>query len=527
MNRVLSIVFAASLLTQPTFAQKKAPENWFNLDQKKNKVPGVSTERAYNELLKNKTSQPIIVAVIDGGTEVSHEDLKDVIWVNEKEIPGNGIDDDNNGYIDDINGWSFLGGPGGDVVEETLEITRLARAAEQYKDKDRSTLSDEEIARLDLIMQATKQYNKKSEEAKQNATLYQSLVNTIASMQKHAGTENPKVAQLAGFEPKDPMEAALSKRLTELVKKGVKLTELSVQLQPAVEHYLSQVRYQLNKDFDPRHMVGDNPDDATEQFYGANRVSGPKGEHGTHVAGIIAAVRNNGIGMNGVANNVRIMVLRTVPDGDERDKDIANSIRYAVDNGAKIVNMSFGKDFSPDKKVIDDAVRYAEERNVLLVHAAGNDAKNTDTEPNFPRADYISDGTATNWIEVGASSWKKGKDIPATFSNYGKRNVDVFAPGVDIYSCIPESKYASYNGTSMAAPVTSGVAALVWSYYPQLSASDVKNIILQSAVPVKGKVIPPGGSKKQKTTMKELCKTGALVNAYQAILMAEKISAGK
>lgn len=527
MNRILSLVFAASLLSQPVFAQKKAPENWFNLDQKKNKVPGVSTERAYNELLKNKTSQTIVVAVIDGGTEVNHEDLKDVIWVNEKEIPGNGIDDDNNGYIDDINGWSFLGGPTGDVVEETLEVTRLARAMQQHNGKNDGTLSDDDKARLDVITQGAKQFTKKFEEAKQNANLYQSLVNTIAKMQKHAGTENPKLDQLKGFEPKDPMEAALTKRLNELVKKGVKLSELMAQLQPAVEHYQNQLRYQLNIDFDPRHMVGDKADDPTERFYGANRVSGPKGEHGTHVAGIIAAVRNNGIGMNGVANNVRIMVLRTVPDGDERDKDIANSIRYAVDNGAKIVNMSFGKDFSPDKKVIDDAVRYAEERGVLLIHAAGNDAKNTDIETNFPRADYLGGGTASNWIEVGASNWKKGKEIPATFSNYGKINVDVFAPGVDIYSCIPESKYASYNGTSMAAPVTSGVAALVWSYFPHLSASQVKEIILKSAVPVKGKVIPPGGNKKNMTTMSELCKTGAIVNAYQAVLMAEKMSAGK
>jgi subtilisin family serine protease len=315
---------------------------------------------------------------------------------------------------------------------------------------------------------------------------------------------------------------ALSKRIVELVKKGVKLPDLKEQIKGGLEHFEGSTKYHLNIDFDPRNKVGDNPNDATERFYGCNRVSGPKGDHGTHVAGIIAAARNNNIGMNGVADNVKIMVLRVVPDGDERDKDIANAIRYAADNGAKIINMSFGKGFSPQKNVVDEAVEYAVQKGVLLVHAAGNDNNNIDTTNNFPRAIYLNNSVASSWLEVGASNWKSGKNIPADFSNYGKQTVDVFAPGVDIYSCIPESKYASFNGTSMASPVTAGVAALIWSYYPQLNAVQVKDIIMKSVVPVKGKVLIPGTKKKIKMT--ELCKTGGIVNAYQAIKLAYNIT---
>ncbi len=523
MLKIFKLSAIIAITGSVAFAQKSAPENWFNLDAKKNKVPGVSTERAYTELLTNKKSTTIVVAVIDGGTEVAHEDLKDVIWVNEKEIPGNNIDDDKNGYVDDINGWSFLGGPGGDIVEETLELTRIVREGKKrFEGVQVDKLNEKDAADFKQYQESKKELTKRFNEAQGNVNLYKSLISTISKMQRYAGNENPTAAQLADFTSTDPIEMALSKKVTELVKKGVKLSELKEQIKGGLEHFEGSTKYHLNVDFDPRNKVGDNPNDATERFYGCNRVSGPKGDHGTHVAGIIAAVRNNNIGMNGVADNVKIMVLRVVPDGDERDKDIANAIRYAADNGAKIINMSFGKGFSPQKSVVDEAVAYAVQKGVLLVHAAGNDNNNTDTTSNFPKAIYLNNAVASSWLEVGASNWKSGKNIPADFSNYGKQTVDVFAPGVDIYSCIPESKYASFNGTSMASPVTAGVAALVWSYYPQLSAIQVKDIIMKSVVPVKGKVLIPGTKKKVKMT--ELCRTGGIVNAYQAIKLAETIT---
>jgi subtilisin family serine protease len=524
LNRNLFLL-ALQLASFSLFAQKAAPDNWYNLDLKKDKIPGVSTERAYNELLQGKKARTVIVAVIDGGTEVLHEDLKDIIWVNTNEIPDNNIDDDKNGYVDDIHGWSFISGPGGDIVEETMELTRIKRSGDKRFDAlDINQIKESDMAAFSLYLRAKGEYNEKMEEAKGNMRIYETFLAVMDKMQKITGSENPTIAQLNGFQAGGPMENAIAGRIMEVIKKGMPLTLLKAQLKPALEHFDNQLKYHLNIDFNPRTMVGDNPDDPTERYYGTNRVSGPKGEHGTHVAGIIAAVRNNGKGINGVCANARIMVLRVVPDGDERDKDIANAIRYAVDNGAHIINMSFGKSYSPHKFVIDEAVKYAASKNVLLVHAAGNDGKNTDVEPNYPRDQYDSGEEAPNWIEVGASGWKKDKTIAADFSNYGKSNVDVFAPGVAIYSCIPESAYATYDGTSMACPVTAGVAALVWSYYPQLTAVQLKQVITQSAVKVKGKVYVPGTGNKQKTKMDQLCRTGAIVNAYEAVKLAEQIS---
>ncbi len=510
-----------------SFAQKTAPPNWFNLDAKDNGVPGVSTEKAYNELLKGKTSKTVVVAVIDGGTEVNHEDLKTVIWVNPKEVAGNGIDDDKNGYVDDINGWSFIGGKDTNVVEDSYELTRVyASFKTKYENANPAALNAEEKKEYEMFNEAKQLFEEKYNESKKMFDIYNSFSQTINRVIKRFGTETPTPEQVKSMIPTTSVEAIALKTIEGLSKKKVPLSTVADQLQGAVDHYGKGLKYGYNTSFDPRVLVGDNYTNVDERYYGSNYVSGPKGEHGTHVAGIIGAVRNNNTGMNGVSDNVRIMVLRVVPDGDERDKDVANAIRYAADNGASVINMSFGKSFSPYKKAVDEAIKYAESKDVLMIHAAGNDSKNSDTTNNFPRDVYETGAESKTWIEVGASSWKTGKHITATFSNYGKTNVDVFAPGVDIYSCIPVSSYASYDGTSMASPVTAGVAALIRSYYPQFTAAQVKDIILTSAIPVKKKVIIPG-EKKKKIKMTELCRTGAIVNAYTAIKLAEERSAKK
>jgi subtilisin family serine protease len=517
MKKILLVLAAFTLLNGIAVAQKKAPENWFNLDTKQNKVPGVSAEKAYNELLKNKTSTQIIVAVIDGGTEVDHEDLAPVIWTNAKEIADNNIDDDNNGYIDDIHGWNFIGGKTGDVNEDNLELTRV------YKEliARYATGAPKAGPELDEYLKVKTDYETRKKQAKSNLATYNEITKNIDAIIKSIGTENPTTDQLKAYKPANAME----ERVVIISKKNkLPLGELRTQLKSAIDHFSSQLNVHLNTDLNTREIVGDNYADVNEHFYGNNHYEGPNGDHGTHVAGIIAAVRGNNKGMDGVANNVRIMVVRVVPDGDERDKDIANGIRYAVDNGAKIINMSFGKSYSPYKSAVDEAVKYAVSKNVLLIHAAGNDNKNTDTLNNFPRAVYLNNsGEASSWMEIGASNWEKGKKIAAPFSNYGSQNVDVFAPGVDIYSTIPNSKYASFDGTSMAAPVTSGVAALVWSYYPTLTALQVKEIIMKSSVKVKGKVILPG-SAKRKVKMTDLCETGGIVNAYEAVKLADTMT---
>lgn len=518
----LSFLFVANI-----FAQKEAPKNWFNLDPTEDKVYGVSTEKTYRDLVKGKKSTPVLVAVIDGGTEVKHEDLQALIWVNPYET-ANGVDDDNNGYIDDINGWSFIGGPKEDVVQDNLEVTRLyAKYKKLYDGLDTS----KGFANSD-IEKEYRDYLKVKTAYKQGSSqyfMYQGLLKNILSgaqmIQQATAKDSLTMDELKSYKPTSQSDAMAKSAILQGLKRSGKKYAAFSRVFTSIEESKNEidkfVEYNYNLDFDPRSIIGDNYSDVNEKKYGCNRVTGPKAEHGTHVAGIIGANRFNGTGIDGVADNVKIMVVRVVPDGDERDKDVANGIRYAVDNGAQIINMSFGKAFTSNKKVVDDAIKYAAEKGVLLIHAAGNDSKNTDIEDNFPKADFGSDGNAPNWIEVGASSWKAKKYLTAEFSNYGKNRVDVFAPGVDINSCVPESKYAVFSGTSMAAPVTAGVAALLKSYYPQLTAVQIKDIILKSSIKYHKKVLIPGKRKKAKLT--ELCRTGGIVNAYEAVLMAQQM----
>ena len=532
-TRKLILIAFMALISSFSNAQKSAPPNWFNLDQKADKIPGVSTERAYNELLKGKTSKTVVVAVIDGGTEVNHEDLKEVIWINKNEIAGNGIDDDKNGYIDDVNGWSFIGGKDTNVVEDSYELTRVyTMYKKKYASTDPLKIDQQSKADYEIYLSVKKEYESKYSEQKKMLEVYETIKNVIDKVIKQTGTDKPTEKQLANIKFENPMENQFLTMIKGFAKKGTSLKSLAEELDGPINYFAKGVKFGYNTEFNPRVLIGDNYEDVNERFYGSNYVSGPKGEHGTHVAGIIAAMRTNNIGMKGVADNVRIMVLRVVPDGDERDKDVANAIRYAADNGASIINMSFGKSHSPYKTAVDEAIKYAQSKDVLMIHAAGNDSKNTDTLPNYP-TDKFNDGKESDsWIEVGASNWKGGKYIAASFSNFGASNVDVFAPGVDIYSCVPFSAYDTYNGTSMAAPVTAGVAAIIRSYYPQFSASEVKHILTASAIPVNGNVIIPGakagkkklfffGGKAKTSSMKSLCRTGGIVNVYTAVKMAE------
>ncbi|MFA9213708.1 MAG: S8 family serine peptidase [Candidatus Methylacidiphilales bacterium] len=513
------LFIAFGLLFSNVNAQKKAPENWFNLDYKENKVYGVSTEKAYNELLKGKKSKTIIVAVIDGGTEVAHKDLKEVIWQNPGELAGNGIDDDKNGYIDDVNGWSFIGGKDTNVVEDNLEITRVYnKYNKKFEGVNESNVSVTDKEAFFMYKKAEAIFVEKYENATRMFNVYNKIEEGILKLKKTLGTDKPTVNQIEAYKAtaKEKLDVIAATSVLSTIKKGGSITDLLDELNGGKSYFKTQLDFQLSKDFDSRKLVGDNYDDITERYYGSNYVSGPKGDHGTHVAGIIAAVRNNNLGMNGISDNVKIMVLRVVPDGDERDKDIANAIRYAADNGAKIINMSFGKALSPNKRQVDEAVKYAISKDVLLIHAAGNDNHNIDTIENYPNVRYYnSNQKASAWIEVGASTWKKKKYLTANFSNYGKQTVDVFAPGFDIYSCIPVSEYASFNGTSMAAPVVAGVAATLRSYFPEITAEQTKELILESSIKYNKKVFIPGT--KTKVLLSDICVSGGIANLYEAI----------
>lgn len=535
--KLLSVMlFSQLIVAQPN-------TDWFHKDPQSEMINGVATDKTYETLLKDKTSQAVVVAIIDSGVDIEHEDLRDNIWVNEDEVPGNGIDDDKNGYTDDVHGWNFIGGSDGkNVGGETMEVTRLYKKYKyRYEDADPDKLNKKQ-------KEEYKEFLTYKEEVESNRSAAQSnydriienevmLMGAIDALKEELKDEAITIENVRAINSTE-QSVMIGKSISEnFIKQGDTLEdfasiedEINSQLKQAKDYYKNQIDYGYNPEFNSRLIVGDNYEDQREQFYGNNDVEGPDAFHGTHVAGIIGAVRNNDLGINGIANNVRIMSVRTVPDGDERDKDVANAIRYAVDNGASIINMSFGKGYSWNKSVVDDAVRYARKNDVLLVHAAGNSAQNNDITNNFPNNTYekkkfFGKREADNWLEVGALNWEDGENLAAAFSNYGKSDVDVFAPGVAIYSTTPDNEYQNAQGTSMASPVVAGVAAVLRSYFPGLTAKQVKEVIMDSAIRKDISVKKPGS--EEIVSFSELSKTGGIVNLEKAVELAAKTKGKK
>jgi len=493
--------------------QKKS---WGHADLATDTIPGMSVDKAYREIIGTRKGTKVIVAVLDSGIDLKHEDLDGVLWTNRKERPGNGKDDDKNGYIDDIHGYNFLG----ESYNEQLEYARILRlklgdAGMQAKAK----------AKLD------EEYQQALGNKQQYEQILQAVEAADAAVKQHLGKTNYTKKDVSGIKPESEEMQKHVAVLTQMYTFADSIPEVLEELNGGIKHFTEQLNYNLKVDFDGRNVVSDNPYDLMDTNYGngnpQNRVEDES--HGTHVAGIIGAERNNGKGANGVANNVAIMSIRAVPNGDEYDKDIALGIRYAVDNGAKIINCSFGKSFSPEADWVYEAIKYAASKDVLIVHAAGNDGVNLDdpNNPNYPN-DQVNNGPeiADNVITVGALDSKYGSEMVASYSNYGAINVDVFAPGTDIYSTVPNNKYEFMPGTSMASPAVAGVAALVRSQYPKLSAAQVKKIILESGLSTKATVIL-GGDAEKNNTLDKISTSGKIVNAYNALIMARTMATGK
>lgn len=526
-----ALFFAQAQETEEPTAEELAKQNWFHADFATDSIYGTASDAAYKYAAsKRMKPSPVLVAVIDSGIDIEHEDLKDVLWVNKDEVPGNGIDDDKNGYVDDIHGWNFIGGADGQNVDaDNLEITRLVRigmnkfeSPDEFTNKTNQEKFPEEYEKY---KEMKKEVEGKLAEAKMQVAGIGEQMNQMITAFEGFGNEYGMdkvitIEDLKAFEPTSDFSkqmkmgflmAVNTEKASEIFGKTPKFFVDEIQKEidsnRALNYYQSQLK-QYDVNFDPRSIVGDNYDDKTEKYYGNNDVDGPDSLHGTHVAGIIGAEYHNGIGMDGIARNVEIMSVRTVPNGDERDKDVANAIRYAVDNGAKIINMSFGKAYSPEKELVWDAIQYATEKGVLLVHAAGNDNKDVDTEDNFPTNYRDGKEVSNTWLTVGASSRYNDK-VKASFSNFGKTQVDIFAPGLEIYSTTPEDTYEFLQGTSMAAPAVSGVAALVWSFYPELTAAQLRNILIES-----GNVHPD---------LVKISKEGKVADALHAMQMAEKM----
>ncbi len=450
---IFAIAISAKAIAQPV----EGTLNWYNQEGQ-----GMFTEKAY-KYLKKKESKTVIVGVIDSGVDIEHKDLDGKIWVNSGEIAGNGIDDDNNGYIDDIHGWNFLGNAAGEHVNEArLEKTRiLAALAPKYDGIDPNSI--EKDAEYELYLK----------------------------VKEEVASGRAQFEQYMGMLDKLPEDA---------------------------QNYIkSQMDYNLNVDFDDRSLIGDDPNDFSDINYGNADVEGPDALHGTHVSGIIGAIRGNTLGGDGVAENVKIMVLRAVPNGDEFDKDIALAVRYAVDNGAEVINMSFGKAYSPHQKEVYEAFKYADSKGVLLIHAAGNDAKDIDVEPNYPTSMYsFQTEQLDHFVTIGASTKYKGSELVASFSNYGAKGVDVFAPGFEIFNAVPQSEYMNLQGTSMAAPMVAGAAAMLKSYFPKLTMKEIKEIMYETSTKY-----PKVEGFAEKSV------TGGVINIYKAAKVCKKRSKKK
>ncbi len=491
-------------------------KSWGHADLLTDTIPGMSVDKAYKEIIGNKKGKTVIVAVVDSGIDLEHEDLDGVVWTNSDERPGNGKDDDGNGYIDDVHGYNFLG----ESEYEQLEYARMlrlgigdapTRAKAQLKLDEEYPKAVQNKQQYEQILQVVQSADKKIKEALGKATYTKEDVMAMKPQTEEMQQSVAVIKQMYQYEDS----------IDDVIK----------ELNDGIAYFSERANYNLNKDFNGRATVGDDPYDFNSRGYGngnpRNRVEDEN--HGTFVAAIIAAERKNGIGIDGVANNVKIMAIRAVPNGDEYDKDIALAIRYATDNGAKIINCSFGKSFSPNAEWVYEAIKYAASKDVLIVHAAGNDGNDLDdnNNPNYPNDHKFTSSEITdNVITVGALAPSYGSKMVADFSNYGARNVDVFAPGQDIYSAIPKSQYKFQNGTSFAAPGVAGVAALIRSHHPTLTASQVKKVLMQSGLSSKASVVLAGDAEKAKP-FSEASRSGKMVNAYNALILASNLAKGK
>lgn len=548
---ILLFLINFSLYSQKTTEEKTILRDWYKKDFEQDKVLGISLNK-FHGLKKDKSTkrEKVIVAVLDTQIELNHEDLKPSLWINKKEIPDNGIDDDKNGYIDDVNGWDFLGTKkGGYMVYENYEYVRIIREqGPKFQNVKRENVQSTELGDYDEFQRALKLYETKDKFYKNwrkslifNIGIYKKVKDTLKRFfPKEDYTYNQldtlykkyKINDKTYKQRRDSNDQDLGALICYM------MTNLEVG-QTTLEHIQGQraqldsvIEKNINIDFEERREIGDNPNQL-EIGYGNNKIGANIpgiqliNEHSTKVSGIIGANRKNKIGMDGFSDDIVIMPLHISASGDEHDKDIASSIRYAVDNGAKVINMSFGKQFSLHKDWIKEAFQYAENHNVLLVHASGNDGVNIDTNPFYPN-DCNYDGKdeiSNNFINVGSINSNYGEKMVSYFSNYGKKNVDLFAPGQDIYTTCVGNKYESDSGTSLAAPMVSGAAALIWSYYPNLTVQQVKQIILESGTPINFDIIEPLTNKK--VPFSELSKSGKVLNVFNAMQLAEKISKGK
>lgn len=507
MSAVLVLVSSIAFAQQGQQHQPAA--NWYNLDLKADGMFGISMDKSYAELLKGRKASPVIVAVIDGGMDITHEDLKNVVWTNLKEIPGNGKDDDKNGYTDDVHGWNFLGSSKESFEYDNEQIAidvRNYRA--RFGDKDSTKIAKKDLPDYRTYIAKREELETKLKKLNQEIGNTLRFFSDVNAVLKKMGNDNPSLEDFEKFVPSNDAEAKAQQFMIAVLKKNPDFKGFMKQSGEQLESKQHDVQYHLNTAYDPRAKYADEFAPGKKWFYGNGNVYGAvPPAHGTHVAGIVGAERNNNIGINGVADKVQIMPLRAIPDGHASGRDEASAIRYAADNGAKVINMSFGLNKAQNKEMVEEAVKYALSKDVLFIQAAGNGHDSLDSGTGYPdRKTKIDQKFVDSFLKVGASGFTDDEQLVVPFSNYGKQSVDVFAPGLGINSTIPGNLYEAHSGTSMAAPVVAGMAAVIREYYPKLTAPQVKEIIMKSVV--------------KRDVLKDLCVSSGIVNAYDALKLA-------
>jgi cell wall-associated protease len=523
---LLISLFSYQTLLAQTSSKADKPKDWHLLDFQKDGYYGVSLQKTYDELLKDKpVKQKITVAVIDCGVDHTHPDLKNVMWTNSKEISSNGIDDDKNGYVDDLRGWNFIGNLQGSTTESIREYVKIRKDFEGVPDS--------------ILAKNPQRYNywKRILEDKE------STLSSYPSLLKRIETTEKLIAYYRKMNISDSITIAILKQYPvpandSLLKKVYDRSLIILPTYRNLEH-LNEVRRRLvegdKKVYDSAITIIDKSDNDyfaklanmesyetnSSKFYGSNNVM-PRENHGTSCAGIISGFESNVQERNIVSKSITIMPLRIffcVHGCDELDKDVANAIVYAVDNGAKVINMSFGKFYSPQKKFVDEAIKYAEKKGILLISSASNDNTDNDIITKYPSAFDSNNKKYSNFLNIGAST--SDSTLLGSFSNYGKKTVDFFAPGVDIFTTDLHHSYLINSGTSFASPLVAKIAALLWSYYPTFTYQQIKYCLEKSVKPI-NKSVRVNSLDKQ-VPFNELSSMGGIVNAYEAFLVAEEI----
>lgn len=546
----------AQLIKQNEEQKKQADLDWYNCSFDKDGVYGAEVNKAYDFLKGKKIKKRPVVALIGSGMDIEHEDLKQAIWVNPKE-KADGKDNDKNGLVDDINGWNFLGGKDGQVMEATMREgdREFLRLKDKYADyifdgKNYNKVIDGKLTKVadpENIEEYNYYRNQVLPESPMAGTysgwqltyILKAYADKFDQMMKERfpGKELTEADFSICYDPKAPRDSLSEVSFMmcamgfgvyktdkwETVYAGIKSGAQIEQAKAEYERKVGQFGADGRKD-----IIGDNYLDINYNKYGNNVLLTADAAIGTMEAGIIVAKRENGLGGNGIMDQAEIMTLRVAANGEPYLKDIALAIRYAVDHQADIIMLPVQNTLYPEdqKKWISEALEYAESKGVFCITPAWEGAQDLAVETYYPNRWMTGKKELTNLMVV-CSSDKNGN--PSMNSNYGAKEVDLYAPGMEIYSTYTGDTYQSGTGLGLAAATTVGVAALIKAYYPHLTGTQIRNILLETVTSRKDAEVEKGIIVDGKPTQDlflfgDLCLSGGIINAYQAVVAADKIA---